>query len=574
MRIHVVFFAIIFFCGLDLAVASTPLVSDLPVQSSVSVHGITWTLSHGAPVGKFVNGDFYVVGACTVSAITPAPTVSPARSGTVLDIPPEDQGTGFDDRSANYRPAFRKYPPVFLKPGDALVSTLSISDSARAVICPWLSTGNGTESICKTAGVLTCMAAPVATDAFRPAYCDRGQKLYYADSLRWGLLPNLARVNSMTSAMLHEWSWHFMSSPWLDACFFGFDAPLDYMPHYSAETGRAVGIATLYLMCNFTRVEKDSLMKGLVQYGIDLWGIVRGCNASRGWQAHGGHGTGRKWPMIFSGIMLGDSAMAAPTITYPNLRIGEDMQTSRGFCWATNDTNYVYTGHQGLWNGQPVNTSPGWGPYEDTPPSQWYCCEPGYTAPLGEAYRRCCTSHAWIAEALSARLMKVVNLWNHPDFFGYCDRWMTQTHSDSAEIVAIKAARGWDFSPDWERQGASWDAVTNDMWKTYRNASAVNSQGLFHAENNPRICIDGTMRARAGLTIKFSVARGSMVSLIVNDLSGRVVRRLVDAMVEAGDHSVFWDGRAENGAIIGHGCFELAAVIDGCVLVKKLMVLK
>ena len=286
------------------------------------------------------------------------------------------------------------------------------------------------------------------------------------------------------------------------------------------KPGRAVGIATLYLMCNFTRAEKDSLMKGLVQYGIDLWGIVRGCNASRGWQAHGGHGTGRKWPMIFSGIMLGDSAMAAPTATYPALRIGEDMQTSRGFCWATGDTNYVYTGHQGLWNGQPVNTSPGWGPYEDTPPSQWYCCEPGYTAPLGEAYRRCCTSHAWIAEALSARLMKVAGLWNHPDFFGYCDRWMTQTHSDSAEIVAIKAARGWDFSPDWERQGASWDAVTNDMWKTYRNSSAVKSPGLFHAENNQRILIDGTMQARRGLTIKFSVAHGSMVSLVTSLVTG------------------------------------------------------
>jgi hypothetical protein len=473
MRINPVYYEVLIFFCCGIAGALTPAINDLPLQKSASVHGITWTFTREVRVGRFVNNDFYVVGPCTVSAITPAPTASPARNGSVVNIPPEDQGTGFDDRSANYRAGFRKYPPMYLQPGDALVSTISLSDSAQSALRAWLSSNDGTESICRTAAVLTCVSTPVATDAFRPSYCDRQQKLYYADSLRWNALPNLKRVKSMTNAKLHEWAWHFINSPWLDVCFFGFDAPTDYMTHYSAETGRAVGIATLFLLCDFTRAEKDSLMKGLLQYGIDLWGIARGCNASRGWQAHGGHGSGRKWPMIFSGIMFGDTAMAAPTKTFPNLRIGEDMQTSRGFCWATNDTNYVYTGHQGLWNGKPVSTSPGWGPYEDTPPSQWYCCESGYTTPLGESYRRCCTSHAWIAEALSARLMGALNLWNHPDFFGYCDRWMTETHFDSLEIIAIKAAKGWDFSADWERQGASWDDITNDMWKTYRKSSAV-----------------------------------------------------------------------------------------------------
>jgi hypothetical protein len=170
--------------------------------------------------------------------------------------------------------------------------------------------------------------------------------------------------------------------------------------------------------------------------------------------------------------------------------------------------------------------------------------------------------------------MKAMGLWNHPDFFGYCDRWMTQMHSDSAEIVAIKAARGWDFSPDWERQGASWDVVTNDMWKTYRNASAINSPALFRAGNNQRLIVEGKMQSLAGLKIGFSASHASLVSITVYDLSGRVIRRLVDAMVEAGDHSIFWDGKAKNGAIIGHGCFELAAVIDGCILVKRLIVLK
>jgi hypothetical protein len=564
--------------GIFIARANTPLITDLPLQNSVSVHGITWTLSKNVRVGKFVNGDFYVVGACTVIAVSPAPTVSPARNGSVLDIPPEDQGTGFDDRSANYRPNIRKYPPIGMAPGDALVSTISISDSARSVIRAWLSTGNGTESICKTAGVLTCVAAPVPTDAFRPSYCDRGQKIYFADSIRWSALPHLKRVSSMTAAKLHEWSWHLLSSPWLDACFFGFDAPLDYMPHYSAETGRAVGIAAQFLICDFTQAEKDSLMKGMVQYGIDLWGIVRGCNASRGWQAHGGHGTGRKLPMIFSGIVLGDTAMAAPTKTYPNLRIGEDMQTSYGFCWATNDSNYVYTGHQGLWNGQPVNTQPGWGPYEHLPPSQWYCCEPGYTAPLGEAYRRCCTSHAWIGEALAARLMNAIDLWNHPAFFGYCDRWMTQTHEDSVEIVAIKAAKGWDFSPDWERQGASWDAITNDMWKAYRYSAIVNRQAdIFpKAVREFQLHISGSflVGGSRGLTIGYSVVYPADLRMVLYDLSGREILELKNGRVAAGTHTITWDGKDKKGNPIRSGSYRIVAFINGWHMAKKIAVVQ
>jgi hypothetical protein len=558
--------------------ASTPALADLPLQKSISMHGITWTFSSDVRVGKFVNGDFYVVGACTVAAVNPAPMVSPARNGSVLNIPPEDQGTGVDDRSANYRPAFRKYPPIAMKPGDALVSTVSIGEGSQDTIRAWLSPNDGTESICRTAAVLTCMAAPVATDAFRPSYCDRGQKIYYADSLRWDRLPNLARVSSMTAAKLREWSWHFLNSPWLDVCFFGFDAPLDFMPHYSAETGRAVGIAALFLVCDFTKAEKDSLMKGMVQYGIDLWGIVRGCNASRGWQAHGGHGTGRKLPLIFSGIMLGDTAMAAPTRTYPELKIGEDMQTSYGFCWATNDSNYVYTGHQGLWNGQPVSTQPGWGPYEHLPPSEWYCCESGYTTPLGEAYRRCCTSHAWIAEALAARLMNAMGLWNHPEFFGYCDRWMSETHFDSLEIAAIKAARGWDFSPSWERHGASWDAITNDMWKTYRNSSFVSGPIGIHSKTKGAewIHVTGNLPTDGsrGLKIGYSTSCATNFRMTLYDLSGRPVKELINGYVTGGSHSLTWDGSGNDGKRVGSGSYQLVGCAPGSCLTKRIILVQ
>jgi hypothetical protein len=84
------------------------------------------------------------------------------------------------------------------------------------------------------------------------------------------------------------------------------------------------------LNCNYTAEEKKPLLINIIQYGIDLWGIARA--GYNGWQAHGGHGSGRKWPIIFAGMLLGDTAMASPNTTYPDLHFGEDMLTMYGEC--------------------------------------------------------------------------------------------------------------------------------------------------------------------------------------------------------------------------------------------------
>ena len=41
--------------------------------------------------------------------------------------------------------------------------------------------------------------------------------------------------------------------------------------------------------------------------------------------------------------------------------------------------------------------------------------------------------------------------WNHPAFFDYVDRWMTE--DDTQAVAEIKAQTGYDYSADWERQG-------------------------------------------------------------------------------------------------------------------------
>jgi hypothetical protein len=127
-----------------------------------------------------------------------------------------------------------------------------------------------------SASILTCLDESVPQDAFRPSYADRGQRIYLAHSLRRSLLPRLPRVEGeageggwTSRADPEEWEKRF-ERPWLDLCTFGFDAPVEYMPHYGREIGRAVGIASLILCLDFEAAEKEGLLLGFVQYGIDL----------------------------------------------------------------------------------------------------------------------------------------------------------------------------------------------------------------------------------------------------------------------------------------------------------------
>ncbi len=55
--------------------------------------------------------------------------------------------------------------------------------------------------------------------------------------------------------------------------------------------------------------------------------------------------------------------------------------------------------------------------------------------------------------------------------------------------------------------------------------------------------------------ISYSVPFESRVSVRVYDVSGRLVRTLVDGLVEPGDHEVVWDGRSDSAESVGSGVY-------------------
>jgi hypothetical protein len=449
--------------------------------SSVTKDGITWTFSQPVKVGQFVTGDYYVVGPVTITAIDPAPTTSsPYENGSVLNLPTANSKSGFDsrlndgtDESWWFDASLRSYPPIPLKPGDSLVSSISLAQIHS--VPEVMRASDMSASPVASVSVLTVLTAAPLADAFRPPYCDRNQTLYHADSLQRNLLPSLTPPNPSAIPPLSQFeTWY--RQPWIDTNPFLFDAPAQYMPSYGQHIAFADSYASLLLMLNFPADQKVNLTNYFVQYGIDLYGCVQ---AGYGWPAFGGHRSGRKLPIIFAGILLNNDGMKNVSTTYPN-QFGEDMQTvyvnkiPGGYQHAWQGATVIYGGHYGVnTDGTPVSAGL-YGPYEQLQPPSWPLINGNEQ--LGEAYRRCCTSVSWVGEALAIHILKAENIWNYPAFFDYVDRWMTE--DDTQAVADIKAQTGFDYSANWERQGQTryWlqgefpqYTFIDDMWNSYRH---------------------------------------------------------------------------------------------------------
>jgi hypothetical protein len=324
----------------------------------------------------------------------------------------------------------------------------------------------------RTAAVLTCVSAPQPPDAFRPAFCDRAQKIYLARNLKRELLPTAAATKSVPKI---ERFIRFTQRPWVGTGFFGFEEPVENMPQYALEYGRVAGISALLLCTDLKPEEKERLLVNYVQVGIDLGGIVRAGHP--GWTGWGGHGSGRKLPIVFTGLLLGDDQLANINQFFPKVSFGEDEQTAYGDCWT--GAKVVFGGHSGIdaATGAGRSRGNGWGPYEHTPPSQW---KDGQNT--SEAYRRSSTTVGWVAQALALRLMQAEKPWNHDAFLDYVDRWMYE--DDAAFVRTIKEATGRDHDKEWARQGQAWDAFVNEMWAKHRPALPAPTDGWKHKHDD------------------------------------------------------------------------------------------
>jgi hypothetical protein len=150
-------------------------------------------------------------------------------NGSVLNLPAANGKSGFDsrlndgtDESWWFDATLRSYPPITLKPGDVLVSSISLPQIHTDPEV--MRASDMSASPVKTVSVLTVLSTAPSPDAFRPSYCDRSETIYHANSLQRNLLTSLAPPNPAGTPTLAQFEAYYRR-PWIDTNAFLFDAP-------------------------------------------------------------------------------------------------------------------------------------------------------------------------------------------------------------------------------------------------------------------------------------------------------------------------------------------------------------
>jgi hypothetical protein len=73
-------------------------------------------------------------------------------------------------------------------------------------------------------------------------------------------------------------------------------------------------------------------------------------------------------------------------------------------------------------------------------------------------------------------------------------------------------------------------------------------------------------------TLDFTVPQAAHVSVVIYDVAGRVVRKLVDDPLPAGQHSTVWDCRDQSGRAVPTGLYLVRVASPGVHLVSKVIV--
>ncbi len=408
--------------------------------SSATQYGITWTFAAPARVGRFVTGDWWVVGPVTVASVDPAP--AEGRNGSVVD-PAAGKTQGYDDRAHNFDGALRAVFPLELAPGRSLVSTASVE--TVGVKTPDTVKGQYCRGPLRTAAVLTVVKEPPTPDAFRPAYVGKWREHFRASRLRRDALPRLAPPGDVPVVASDIAPYErYIERIWLDHQREWVNRkmhPLENMPDYGREITNIVSDVALLVLLDDPRGERETLLLRFVQKGIDYYGAALSHDDL--WVANGGHNSGRKWPILFAGLMLGHAGMTGVKASFQ-----EDQQTYHG---------KGFGGRTVLWTINALNPN---ARHEEVDPSSWetFGDTRGNSGVKAEGYRKL-NGPTWVGQALAARLTGMTGAWGHDAFFDYVDRWWREEGKANAFVTAM-----------WKAYRAEADATGAEVQQRLRSA--------------------------------------------------------------------------------------------------------
>ncbi|MCK5908223.1 MAG: T9SS type A sorting domain-containing protein, partial [Flavobacteriales bacterium] len=449
------------------------------------------------------NGDWWVVGPVTVVSVTPAERVAiedelngtgdnywgdsglqddkTVRNGSVVVEKIDGSKQGFDSRGSGFDASLPIQFPYVLEAHTSMLSSKSNDTIPQEVMYVDLVNYNSNPQFddshqptpIKTFSVLTCLSKVPPADAFRPSYVKAKngveRKMFTLSQVNYDVLLDLAPTTNMPSWSQFEryferpWLNHFNGS-WLGQKLFPTEMN---QPYYGREYARIVGQAALMLNTNATDEQKEKLLVGLVQLGIDIRGIAE---IGGRWAEGGGLTGGRKLPVIFAYKVFDDPYFSDMPF---GARFHEDTETYYGKGWAGQAALWQIVVHHGKRK-----------PYMEQDPSVWPEWDMQNGTAWGshsESYRLCCNTEAWASQALAVLLMGGKEAWNHNAFFDNVEDWMRVEdlyEGDRGKAYPRPREEG-KSNPFWK------DPFVDEMWKTYRAQVPAQADGTVNKYWNP-----------------------------------------------------------------------------------------
>jgi len=478
------FFSAVCFVG-------THVQSQTTEASSVSHDEVTIEFSAPRSVGKFIDGYPYVVGRTEIIGYTPAcKTLEDGRiiNGAMIN-PDCGLASGFDsggmksgDRQAKWVPELNvgagisKQKTLVLEPGQSLL----IATSNLGVI-------DRNNPLLKRVVLLTCLAEAPPADAFRPAFANADKTIHTWSQVKTDRLKNLEVVGTApTWDSINERFTRFLMDmvPNWDR---GHLSPGDHAPLYGRDLSRNAGAAYLMVNSNFPLEEKKPALIGLIQRGIDHYGMFQNTKRKgiQPWAADGGHHGGRKFSIMFAGAMLGDEAMENVVLQTEHDNLASSKRFQEDIMSFYVDENLIK-----------ISNSPEWKPaYQDAREQQPYspsmlgmpdwrgnvqvpACSASWT---GHPYRISANTASQHGQALAALVMGLRPAWRNEAYFDYHarfleimagrpDPWGTMRGEALSypPVIGSTPEEGWaDWMQHW-KDAWSWDMIQHHWKNHYR----------------------------------------------------------------------------------------------------------
>jgi hypothetical protein len=438
--------------GISLGAASIELPHDIsdinnpPVirlRKEITRHNITWTFSNPLETGQFANGDYWVIdrgnGISIVDIIPPSTDVSGRiRNGSMIN--PTSLSNGYDNSIAKipYMPTLNAGRPN--EQDLSIKNPLIIHGDTSLVSSKTNETQNKRPQL-EDAAVLTVLKAVPPDGSFRPPYAgtDKCPK-WNISNIQWNLLPYLPKeqlrhvpdLPLLANKSARVWLDHG-GSIWTGR----YLHPSNNMPDYGRDMAIITGDISLALLLDYTKIELTPLIINFLQLGIDWFGVTS-CNidifktTSQGglWMGGGGHGHGRKWPMIFAGIILRDNDM----LKYSSGKTFPIFQEEQQHFFITEaDVNLPrYTA-----DGRPRHPYT----YEMMGIAEWgeqHLNQPRRDGANWNAPYREIVSMSILGHALAAQLMNAKEKWGWNAFFEYQQRWVLHRNEIDQPVAYSK----------------------------------------------------------------------------------------------------------------------------------------